>query len=311
MRGDRKLIKYIKKQLKVGYTRGEIVTHLVKSGHKREHVENNFEIAVKPKTEAVKRVIEFLSIVALAVFIFWIGFISQAPAGAILAGFLPSIVSLIFFISVVETKRHVEYAWIMPLIFTIAFVILSFLQAPPFSKMEIWKLAFLNLIISYIFLIIISYPDIYKKEEHDTKKDEKDIHHSVHSIEDKCKAINFAIGRVYRSSNGGTTSMRDDIRISSELYNEFERLVKEGTKDEMLTALDKIGESLLKLQKKEKDVFGSRINHLKNLVREKDGSNRIVDVISKNDNDPVMKYYADALDAYNEIRKKIEVMNFV
>ncbi len=312
MRGDRKLVKYIRKQLNAGYTRGEIVPHLVKSGHKREVVERNFEVAIAPKTKFIEKIVEFLSIVALAVLIFWVGFSSNAPFGSVIAGFLPAILSLIFLISVAETGRHVRYSWAMPVVFAVAFIILGAVQAPPFGRMEIGKLAFLNLVISYIFLIIISYPEAYRKEEHsEPKEKEKKIGQHFSTIEDKCKALNFVIGRVYRSSNGGTTSMRDEIRISSDLYNEFERLVKEGTKDEMLKTLDQIGGSILKLQKTEKEVLGSKASRLKNLIRDEHGNSRVIDVLAKNDNDPVMNYYSDALDSYNEIRKKIEVMHSV
>jgi len=309
MRGDRKLISYIRKQLDAGYTRGEIVSHLVRSGHRREAAERNFELAILPRTEIARKVIEFLSIVALAALMFWIGFSSNAPFGAVIAGFLPSILSLLFLISVVETKRHVEYSWIMPVVFSAVFLALGLLQAPPFGQMEIGKLTFFNLILSYIFLIIISYPEAYRKEEHsEPKEEERNIEQHLHSIEDKCKAINFVIGRVYRSSNGGTTSMRDDVRIKSEHYNEFDKMVKEGTKDQMIDALDKIGQDLFKLQKTEKEVFGTKMHFLKNLVRDEHGNSRIVDVLARNDNDPVMNYYADALEAYKQIREKIESM---
>jgi len=309
MRGDKRLVSYIREQLKKGYTRGEIISHLVRSGHKRDVAEYNFELAVAPKTKYLKKMVEFLSIVALAVLIFWIGFSTNAPFGSVIAGFLPSIVSLLFLVSVVETERHVEYSWLMPAVFSAVFLVLGLIQTPPFGKMEIGKLTFLNLVISYIFLIIISYPSAYKKIEHaEPKEEEKTIEHHLRSIEDKCKAINFVIGRVYRSSNGGTTSMRDDIRIPSELYNEFERAVKEGTKEQMIDALDKIGRSLLNLQKTETEVFGERASHLKNLVRDEHGNSRIIDVLTHNDNDPVMNYYADALEAYKEIRSKIELM---
>ncbi len=309
MGGDRSIVSYIRKQIDNGYTRGEIVSHLVRSGHEREAVERAFETAVRPKTQFLRRLIEFLSLVALAVIIFAIGFSSNAPFGSVLTGFLPSILSLLFLISVVETDRHVEYMWAMPAVFSAAFLVLGLVQAPPFGRMEIGKLTFLNVIISYIFLIIISYPDSYRKIEHsEPKQEEKKIEHHVHSIEDKCKAINFVIGRVYRSSNGGTTSLRDDIRIGSELYNEFDRAVKEGTKDQMRESLNKIGGRLFQLQKTEKEVFGERARHLKNLARDDSGHSRIVDVLAKNDNDPVMSYYADALEAYSEIKKNIEFM---
>jgi hypothetical protein len=306
MGGDKKVISYIKKQLANGYTRGEIVSHLARSGHTRDSAERNFELAIAPRTQIVRRIIEFLSIVALAVLIFWIGFSSNAPFGSVIAGFLPSIVSLLFLISVVETKRHVEYIWGMPVVFSLAFLVLGLLQAPPFGKMEIGKLTFLNLIISYVFLVIISYPEAYKKIEFaEEKREERDIEHHFRSIEDKCKALNFVIGRVYRSSNGGTTSMRDDIRIASELYNEFDRAVKEGTKEQMVEALDKVGHRLMSLQKTEKEIFGDRIIHLKNLARDDNGHSRVIDVLAKNDNDPVMNYYSDALEAYKEIRRQV------
>lgn len=311
MRGDRKVVSYIRRQLRAGYTRGEIVSYLVRGGHKRDDIERYFELAIKPKTQVLKRVIEFLSIAALAAIIFAVGFSSNAPFGSVIAGFLPSIVSLLFLISVVETERHVDYMWAMPAVFCVIFLVLGLIQAPPFGRMEIGKLAFLNLIISYIFLIIISYPSAYKKMEHaEEVREERTIEHHVHSIEDKCKAINFAIGRVYRSSNGGTTSMRDEIRISSELYNEFDRTLKEGTKEQIKDALSKIGHRLFSLQKTEKEIFGEKIKHLKNIIRDDNGHSRIIDVISKNDNDPVNNYYADALEAYDEIRKKIDSSSF-
>ena len=311
MAGERKVVSYIKKQLNLSYTRSEIVSHLVKNGYKRDDAEHYFELAVRPKTAAARKIIEFLSIIALAVLVFWIGFSSNAPFWNVIAGFLPSIVSLLFMISVVETDRHKEYAWLMPFVLSMLFLVLGLIQAPPFGTMEIGKLTFLNLVISYIFLIIISYPSAYQKAEHsEPKKQEHDIEHHLHSIEDKCKAINFVIGRVYRSSNGGTTSMRDDIRIKSEHYNEFDRALKEGTKDQIISSLDKIGQSLHNLQRMEREVFGDRMAHLKNLVRDENGHSRIIDVLSKNDHDPVMAYYNDALEAYQEIRKSVESTRF-
>lgn len=310
MRGDKKLIKYIREQISKGYTRAEIETHLIKNGHNRDFVERNFEIAIEPKTDAIRRAVEFTCIIALAAFIFWIGFSSEAPFGSVIAGFLPAIFSLIFLISVTETKRHVEYMWIMPLIFSIVFLVLGLVQAPLFDKMEIGKLTFLNIVISYIFLLLISYPEAYKKAEHDQEKQkEKDIKHQFHSIEGKCKAINFVIGRVYRSSNGGTTSLRDKIRISSELYNEFQRLLKEGTREEIIVVLDKIGKALFQLNKPEKEIFGPRATgFLKNILRDDEGNDNIISVLAKNDNDPVVSYYEEALESYNDLRKKVEHM---
>lgn len=129
--------------------------------------------------------------------------------------------------------------------------------------------------------------------------------HNVHSIQDKCKAINFVIGRVYRSSNNGTDGIRNKIRINSDLYNEFEDAEREGNKKRMIKALDKINKSLENLRKSEKNVFGSKAKKFKNLIRDTTGNSSIIDVLSKNDKDPVMNYYMDAVDAFNDLKRKL------
>jgi len=298
---------YIKKQLHAGYTRAEIESHLIRHGHHRADVERAFEKAVSKKAHLSGTIVEILSLAGLAVLIFWTGLTSDAPGISILAGFLPSILSIIFFISVVETGRHEKYLWAAPLFLTVIFLLLGTANISVFGAMEIYKLALMNIIISYIALVLISYPEAYRKAEHEEKpKEIRTIEHHFSSIEDKCKALNFVIGRVYRSSNGGTTKMRDDVRISNELYNEFDRAVKEGTKEDQISALDKVGKSLLRLQKTEKEIFGESAKHLKNIIRDDSGTSRAIDVLAKNDNDPVMIYYNSALEAYHEIRRQIE-----
>ncbi|MEM4336695.1 MAG: hypothetical protein QXG86_01700 [Candidatus Woesearchaeota archaeon] len=303
------LVGYIKEQLNNGFTRWEIEEHLIRSGYSRKEVEKAFQKAISKKIEITKTIIEVLSILLLALLVLIVGLSSESPGLNVIAGFLPSLLSLLFFISVVETKRHTQYVWVMPLVFVILFVILGVTNISLFGEMEIYKLALLNIVISYIALLLVSYPDIYETTEHTEKPEElKKIEHEFSTIEDKCKAINFVIGRVYRSSNGGTTKMRDEIRISSDIYNEFQRAVKEGTKEEQIAALEKIEKALLKLKKTEREVFGDfALKHLKNILRNEDGSSRIIDVLAKNDNDPVMIYYQGALESYNELRKKIEL----
>jgi len=306
MRGG--ITEYIREQLDAGYTRGEITSHLIRSGYHRDDVEDAFEKAVSGKRSITRGIVEFLSIAALALLIFWVGMTSDAPGLNVIAGFLPSILSIIFFISVIETKRHERYIWLMPLFLVIIFVLLGAGGVPVFGAMEIYKLALINIVISYLALVLISYPEAYRQVEHkEHKKETRAIEHQFSSIEDKCKALNFVIGRVYRSSNGGTTKLRDEVRISNEVYNEFDRAVKEGTKEEQIAALDKIGSSLSKLQKPEKEVFGEAAKHLKNLIRSEHGASKIIDVLAGNDNDPVMLYYDGALEAYREIRRKIEI----
>jgi hypothetical protein len=120
----------------------------------------------------------------------------------------------------------------------------------------------------------------------------------VASIEDKSKALNFVIGRVYNKYHGGSKQIRERISLKAEWYNEFsDALQNESNPDKirLISVLDHIDKQLSLLTSTEKEIMTSNeMLELKNIERSEDGSDRIIDVLIKNDKDPVDSYYAGA-----------------
>jgi hypothetical protein len=143
--------------------------------------------------------------------------------------------------------------------------------------------------------------------------DEESIKKFVSSIEDKAKALNAVIGRVYSVKHGGTEELRAKIKIDSEHYNEISQLHTEEPDKRKETAtllLKKIRERLGLLQRPEKEVFErSEVRNLEDLDRDKSGKEDIIDVLMKNDKDPVAIYYQGALDFCDEALKELEAGN--
>ncbi|PIN87163.1 hypothetical protein COV19_01065 [Candidatus Woesearchaeota archaeon CG10_big_fil_rev_8_21_14_0_10_44_13] len=126
----------------------------------------------------------------------------------------------------------------------------------------------------------------------------------VESIESNCKALNSAIGRVYRRSNGGTNLVRELIHVKSEWYNGFRYLLANHPDNHAIYELvDKIEKRLNLLFRKEFELFGTI--QFKNLKRDSSGSSRIIDVLIMNDNDPVQTYFENALMACGDVKQMI------
>jgi hypothetical protein len=143
--------------------------------------------------------------------------------------------------------------------------------------------------------------------------DEESIRKFVSSIEDKAKAINAVIGRVYSVKHGGTEELREKIKIDSEHYNEISQLHTEEPDKRRETAtllLKKIKERLMLLQRPEREVFSrNEVRNLEDLDRDKSGKEDVIDVLMKNDKDPVAIYYQGALDFCDEALKELEAGN--
>ncbi|MCX6707036.1 MAG: hypothetical protein NT001_02745 [Candidatus Woesearchaeota archaeon] len=154
-----------------------------------------------------------------------------------------------------------------------------------------------------IAIATISPPKPEEYIELKQEEDKESLKKSVESIESNCKALNAAIGRVYRRSNGCTNLMRELIEVKKEWYNEFNVLTKTGDKDRMAEVVDKIEKRLNYLFRTERDIFGNA--PIKNIKRDPFGNSRIIDVIIMNDNDPVETYFENALSLCGKIREKL------
>lgn len=123
------------------------------------------------------------------------------------------------------------------------------------------------------------------------------------SLEEKCKAINTVIGRVYKKKRGGSKNLRKLISISPELYNTFSKLMQKDELDSKaaIAVLSELMRDLELLENSEKDVFGSKHKLLRGIKRAADGSDAIIDVMQNNDTDPVKTYHKEAKEVCHEI----------
>lgn len=341
----KELRSYMEEQLDLGHTVGHITDHLMKYGHARGEIEAIFEEILgqeeKRKRSFFKRSAEILFIILFILFVFWVGVSSDSPGEAIFIGFLPTIIFIIITFFVVEKKLKKNLLVAAPLAIAFLFYISGTLSSlEVFQGMDISKLTLLNLILSYIFVLMMNYADVFsmirifpeEKEEFEENdelreireiaKGQKEIperpreeyveipekHESlkkvVESIESNCKALNSAIGRVYRKSNGGTSLVRDLIEVKSEWYNGFRYLLtNHPDKTAIYGLLDKIEKRLNVLFRKEHELFGAI--QFKNLKRDPNGNSRVIDVLMMNDNDPVQTYFENALMACGDAKEII------
>lgn len=113
----------------------------------------------------------------------------------------------------------------------------------------------------------------------------------LRGIEDKCKALNFVIGRVYSDKNNGNASIRDKLKIDRELYNSFSTIkanFEEKHAKHLLDVLTKIYLKLTTLEMTEEKVFGKEIHE------ELDRDLKIIEILDKLDKDPVMESFDEA-----------------
>lgn len=137
--------------------------------------------------------------------------------------------------------------------------------------------------------------ELHRAKQH-TVTDEN-LTRTLRSIEDKCKAINFVVGRVYSDKRGGSPEIREKLTIPREWYNAFSEITADYEKEDaaqLLDVLGKIYSRLLVLHQAEKDAFKPIKDAQLPVDREPKGEEMILSVLAKNDKDPVMDYYAEA-----------------
>lgn len=236
-------------------------------------------------------------------------------------GFLPTIIVLIICIFLVEENFKDGVLWFTAIIIPIIFFLLGdYINVIANNQLDILSLTGINLLVSITILVVAfilthTFNSSKVKDEEHVLVEEftpENMDKYIHTIEDKCKALNFVIGRVYRASNGGSKTLREKIRVPSELYNEFNAIKPEELeekKQDAVSILIRIEDRLNTLLKPESNVFSnSEVKALKRLARDSTGKDRIIDVLSVNDEDPVQDYYLGAVDFCQVIIKHLKEM---
>ncbi|MFW5865968.1 MAG: hypothetical protein ACOCU6_02640 [Nanoarchaeota archaeon] len=251
--------------------------------------------------------------------------VGNHPLFFVIIGFLATMITVI-----ISLVIHEEFAnrkktlWIIPLMTISLFYLFGTASVNLLEQFDMEVLTALNFVLSMIYVLlafgILSKPSTVRsarvltpvKQPVPAKKisaaEPKSIEEYVNSIEDKSKAINFAIGRIYSKYHGGSKEMRQKLRIPPEWYNEFSSIgVKSDVVDytELSEMLKNFERHFEIFEKTERQVFGSDVSRLRDLIRDPKGDDRIIDVIEYNDKDPVKAYYEGAKDFCKRLRAEI------
>lgn len=242
----------------------------------------------------------------------------------VLFGLFPTILTIMISLIIHEQyAKGTQMLWILPLLTSGGFLALTLIPETILGTLDIPVLSGVNFLISIVYVILVFGTFRNAKKPHDeqkktiiieqpvptSKEPEQSIEDIIHSIEDKSKALNFVVGRVYNKYHGGTNEMREKLRIPAEWYNEFS-LIGFGTEyidyDKLKEIISKFELHLKNYEKTEIDLFKSKITTLKNLVRDPTGKEKIIDILDHNDKDPVRSYYEGAVKFCAKINEQME-----
>ena len=267
--------------------------------------------------EKYYRVISVLFILLLIIFVFWVSISAKAPLHLVAATFVPTFVLILCILSLLDTKfYHLYYNWIIAIVVLVGYFVLGELGILGFD-IDFGLVFTVNALLSAVYLVFLSLgKKVHKQEEALPQSDmisvapsapEGSIVNVVHSLNDRCKAINFVIGRVYSKAHGGSDEIRKAIRIESTLYNAFNELKDqniEEVKDHLVKILDVIQTRLALYDLPEVTMFKNHTT-LKGLQRNEDGSDKVIDVLANNDKDPVRDYVHAALSFCEQALKEL------
>jgi len=252
---------------------------------------------------------------------------TAAPFYMVLFGFAPTLLTIVIGLLIYEEivlSRTI--IWLTPFVLAALFLILANGDRVLRENLDIASLAAINILFSAIYLAIffilltlLEKPvkeKIIKKTQQFVqqpiivKSSPLTIKEYISSIEDKSKALNFVIGRVYNKYHGGSKELREIISIKPDWYNEFSESMQNEEKPDkkrMLQILSNFENKLDSLEKTEKEIFGDKhIFNLKNLERNKYGSDQILNVLIKNDKDPVESYYKGAKEFCAKLKEELQ-----
>ena len=267
--------------------------------------------------------------VLLFVFMLYLTIVNETSIFRVMYAFLPTIMYLAITYVLLYQLRHKRFLlWILPLLLVLLFhLMVEFVGQEIIQGMDPSVTSYLNLLVSYVFAATIMFYIYVRKEirqerakirqvKQELKKLETieerveqdlrnmDLRTTIQSIEDKCKALNFAIGRVYSNKHGGSDALRAKIRIDKEWYNKFSELSEDFTpkhKEMIRLSVNLILKQLKLLDLPEKEVFLDMHASLTGIQRSKSGKDRILDVLIANDKDPVETYVKSARQFCNHV----------
>lgn len=282
--------------------------------------------------DIVHKVIRATCIIAMLlwfVLIIFMSIITESNPFFTLVGLSPVLLTIIVTYILVD-KYHLESGFLMvfPFIFTGVLLVLGF--ANMLGGMDYMLLASVNIIFGILFeaIITVHYSILRRRKKIKSKEakeeikqekkqeitqevnqekkiivkldDDESLKSFVSSIEDKAKAINAVIGRVYSVKHGGTEFLRKKIKIDAENYNEINELKSQPLDKRRILAIEllrKIKDKLDLFMKPEDEVFEKgEMKSLVNIERDVNGNDKIMDVLIRNDKDPVKSYYDGAVE---------------
>lgn len=274
---------------------------------------------------------EALALLIFIVILFlYVGSSTDANPAAVLLGFAPSLLFAVIVMLLIETDHFnpTYNLFIVVSILVIFAIIYLGVRTPTVQGIDEGQVLLLNAIIMAVALFVMQ--DSYSRRAPVAKlsaQKEPAKHHVihehhvvatpaipledfVHSIEDKVKALNFVIGRVYSVYHGGTERMRNKIRIDKTLYGDFNEIPEkeiDRRKHEAIVLVEKIKQRLDSWNQSEAELFADDSKNLKNIIRDSSGKDSVLKVLIKNDKDPVQRYYDGAykfcVDALAQLKK--------
>ncbi|MGM5487905.1 MAG: hypothetical protein ACQESG_03075 [Nanobdellota archaeon] len=332
---------YVKQELtRLNYSEEGIFEILNKAPYKMPH-NHTRESHTPAKEMSFNEKLFMVFYAALVLFLIgWINVETNSPLFVIFVSFIPTlltIVASILFFSTGEL-RHKIAVWTVPIFTSILWYALAVSgQFQPLNQVQAGNITFLNFVISIIYLIIL---DVFqsidellirplekklikaeggKKKKYSRESEleqsvlyhntEKNIESYIQAIEDKAKALNFVIGRVYSNKHGGSAQLRELIRIPKEMYNLFSEVPPDQISQnisKLRQAVMAIDKQLQKMEESEEKIFGSKAHGFYNITH--DPKERIIDVLIDNDKDPVATYYQSAREFCNKALTEIDAI---
>jgi len=264
-------------------------------------------MAADMRTRAIGALIGYFLIV------FIIGFAGQADLIQLIAGFIPSLIFMVFIYSAYHVLDQ-KLVLALPALLVAFFIGFGYLNVPVIKDTEFVLLGGVNLLLCYGILGIVTgaqerkprkrHPHYYTPHVKEAPvHTPKTVQENMQTIIANCKALNHVIGRVYTKRNGGSETLRQRIRIPPEVYHDIEQSLKQKKMGRVKELLEYLQQKVNLFSHPERSVFGHV--KLKNISRREDGTNTIEQVLIHNDADPVHDYLMSIRKSIKFIEQKV------